>query len=222
MGFLQPYFFFISESLVKLIFLARIGITHYQRQGCRAKRPGSLLQKIDGPSPREKCMNHQADGFFLPKNVQSTHLEDARLSGVNADRLHQGKADFIYPGAQVKKTFNHAGLVTAVTDGESLTLLMCSYSASSICELATSSSSGEVQLGSRPALAELTFLEETPIVKIVCLPKSAASNGPPRGQATSFFGSIQCSKHRVLIHSQLSENGNHRVSGLPASGSKRI
>jgi hypothetical protein len=106
-------------------------------------------------------MRRSADGFFLTVNAQSMRSGDANSSGINADRLAEQKTGSVRFRVQARKPFNHADRVTAVTDGDNLTLLMCSYSAGSIFEFATSSSSGEVNLGSRPVLAELTFLEDT-------------------------------------------------------------
>lgn len=108
--------------------------------------PAALLQKkTAGLHHRERYMNRPADSFSLSLNTQSTHPNHAGLQAVNASQLHREKTDFACLGGQVNKTFNHAHLVTAVTDSYSFTLIVCSYSASSICELAKGSSSGEAR-----------------------------------------------------------------------------
>lgn len=101
-------------------------------------------------------MNHRAY-FFLPKLTQSTRLGNAGLFSSNAGRLHEEKTDFGCLGCHVKKIFNHAYEVTAVTDVNKLTLLMFSYSAGSIFEFATGFSSGEIQVDSRPSLNRANF-----------------------------------------------------------------
>lgn len=111
----------------------------------------------DGLPHREtSCMNHRAY-FFLPKLTQSTRLGNAGLFSSNAGRLHEEKTDFGCLGCHVKKIFNHAYEVTAVTDVNKLTLLMFSYSAGSIFEFATGFSSGEIQVDSRPSLNRANF-----------------------------------------------------------------
>lgn len=156
-------------------------------------------------------MKRRADVFFLPKNAQSTRLGNSGLFGSNAGRRREEKTDFVCPSGEVKKTFNHAYHVTAVTDGDKPTLLMCGYSAISIFEFATGFSSGKIQVDSRPSLYRAGFSWKKPRVKrIGFCRKRQPTSGPYRKQ--DFFESIQCSKHRVLIHSQLPENGNeHRL-----------
>jgi hypothetical protein len=91
-------------------------------------------------------MRRSADGFFRTVNAQSMRSGDANSSGINADRLAEQKTGSVRFRVQARKPFNHADRVTAVTDSDNLTLVMCNYSASSISEPATSSSSGEVNL----------------------------------------------------------------------------
>src|SRR5579864_888038 len=157
-------------------------------------------------------MKRRADVFFLPENAQSMPPSDADLYGVNAGRLHEEKTDFVCPGGQVKKLSNHVYPVTAVTDGDEFTLILCSHSASSIFEFVTGSSSGEIQVDSRPSLNRANFPGRNRELKNCMLPKTAANIGPHREQ--EFSESIKCRKHCVLIHSQLSENGHQRVSGF--------
>ena len=92
----------------------------------------------------------------------------------------------------VRKEINfasHTVSVLGVTYNQYFILLMCSYSASSIFEFATSSSSGEIQVDSRPSLNRANFLEEAPNKKILNgWRKMAASKRPHRGQETSTFG----------------------------------
>ena len=97
-------------------------------------------------------MERQADSLFLPDNAHGTRPGHARLSSANAGQLHREKIDFICLDRQATKSLNHSNQVTPVTDSDNLTLVMCSYSASSIFEFATSSSSGEIQVDSRPSL----------------------------------------------------------------------
>ena len=165
-------------------------------------------------------MNYQADSFFLPVNAQSTRTSDACLFGVNADGIQEERTDFLCLGGEVKKIFNHADLVTTVTDDDNFTLLMFSYSASSIFDFARGSSSGEIQVDSRPSLNRANFPGRNPELKKLDAAENGSQHRAP--SQTEFSDSIWCSTHRVQIHSQLSENGNQRVSGLPASGSKRV
>jgi hypothetical protein len=81
--------------------------------------------------------------------------------------------------------------VTAVTDSFSIALLMCSYPAGFVSDFAAGSSSGEVQLGSRPALAELTFLEEVPINKNCMSAQMAAKQQGPIAIKQQGFSGIQ-------------------------------
>jgi hypothetical protein len=98
---------------------------------------------------------------------------------------------------------------------------MCSYSASSVFEFAAGSSSGEIQVDSRPSLNRANFPGRSPkFRKLEMCRKRQPTSGPVANK--EFSSSIWCHKHHVLIHSSTSENGNQRVSGLPASGSKRI
>jgi len=166
-------------------------------------------------------MRRSADGFFLTVNAQSTRPGDANWSGINADRLAEQQTGPVRLRVQARKSFNHADRVTAVTDSDNLTLLMCSYSAGSLFEFAAGSSSGKIQVDSRPSLNRANFPGRSPrFIKLEMCRKRQPTSGPVANK--EFSSSIQCSKHHVLIHNQLSENGNQRVSGLPASGSTRI
>jgi hypothetical protein len=145
-------------------------------------------------------MRRSADGFFLPVKAQSTRSGDAGLFGINARQIHREKIDFVYLDSREKKSLNHSNLVTAITDGDILTLVMCGYSASSIFEFAPGSSSGEIQVDSRPNLNRANFPGRSPeLKKIADMPRAAAKNRVPSPQ--EFSESIQCSKHSVLIHS---------------------
>jgi len=110
-------------------------------------------------------MKRRADIFFLPKIAQSTRLGNAGLFGSKAGRRREEKTDFVCPSGVVKKTFNHAYHVTAVTDGGNPTLLVCGYSAISIFEFATGFSSGKIQVDSRPSLYRAGFSWKKPRVK---------------------------------------------------------
>jgi hypothetical protein len=162
-------------------------------------------------------MRRSADGFFLTVNAQSTRSGDANSSGINADRLAEQKTGSIRFRVQARKPFNHADRVTAVTDSDNLTLLMCSsYSASSIFEFATSSSSGEIQVDSRPSLNRANFLEEAPNKKILNgWRKTAASKDliAVKGQVRSGFISRAADTTPKFIEIQLPENGNQRRLG---------
>jgi hypothetical protein len=158
-------------------------------------------------------MRRSTDGFFLTVNAQSRRSGDANSSGINADRLAEQKTGSVRFRVQARKPFNHADRVTAVTDSDNLTLLMCSYSASSIFEFATSSSSGDVNLGSRPVLAELTFLEDTRSKNNLngwC--KTAASKRSHRGQGSGLISRAADTTPK-FIEIQLPENGNQRRLG---------
>ncbi|MBZ5490874.1 MAG: hypothetical protein LAO76_08085 [Acidobacteriia bacterium] len=158
---------------------------------------------------------------LIPENAHSTRPADASLFDANACRLREEKIDFVCLDSRATKSLNHSNPVTAVTDSDNLTLVMCSYSAGSIFEFAAGSSSGEIQVDSRPSLNQANFPGRSPkFRKLEMCRKWQPTSGPVANK--EFFSSIQCSKHQVLIHSQLSENGNQRVSGLPASGSTRI
>jgi hypothetical protein len=161
-------------------------------------------------------MRRSADGFFRTVNAQSTRSGDANSSGINADRLAEQKTGSVRFRVQARKPFNHADRVTAVTDSDNLTLLMCSYSASSIFEFATSSSSGDVNLGSRPVLAELTFLEDTRSKNnLNGWRKTAASKDliAVKRRVRSGFISRATDTTPKLIEIQLPENGNQRRLG---------
>jgi hypothetical protein len=109
-----------------------------------------------------------------------------------------------------EKPSHHAHPVTSVTDGDDFNLVMCSYSASSIFEFAAGSSSGEFQVDSRPSLNRANFPGRKPELRNLDIAENGSQHGLHREQA--LLESIQCSKHRVLIHSQLPENGNeHRL-----------
>src|SRR6478735_2459803 len=110
-------------------------------------------------------MKRRADVFFLPENAQSTLPSNAGLSGTKACQLRENKTDFVCLGSHVKRLFNHAYHVTAVTDGDKPTLLVCGYSAISIFEFATGFSSGKIQVDSRPSLYRAGFSWKKPRVK---------------------------------------------------------
>src|SRR5438309_6608277 len=132
-------------------------------------------------------MDRRADGRLLPENAQSTRPEDACLSGINKDRLHEKETDSIRLHDQARKPFNHTDLVTAVTDGDNLTLVMCSYSAGSIFEFATSFSSGEIQVDSRPSLNRANFPGRSPNTKKLRSAEAGSQQrAPSRSKATSF------------------------------------
>jgi hypothetical protein len=128
-------------------------------------------------------MNHQADSFFLPINAQSRRASDAVLFGVNADGINKEQTDFACLGSRKNKSLNHSNLVTAVTDGNDLTLLMFSHSASSIFEFAIGSSSGEIQVDSARVSTELTFLEEARVKNSV----SVESGSPTPGRIVNEY-----------------------------------
>ena len=135
-------------------------------------------------------MNHQAHRFLLQDDVHGTRFGGARLSGVDAGQVHREKIDFVYLDSREKKSLNHSNLVTAITDGDILTLVMCGYSASSIFEFATSSSSGEIQVDSRPNLNRANFPGRSP--KFKRFSTAGAKRQPPKGpiaiKGTNTFG----------------------------------
>jgi hypothetical protein len=166
-------------------------------------------------------MKRRADGFLIPNNAQSIPPSNAGLSGVNAGQFHEEKTNFVCLGSRATRPLNHSNPVTAVTDSDNLTLVMCGYSASSTFEFAAGSSSGEIQVDSRPSLNRANFPGKSPkFRKLEMCRKRQPTSGPVANK--EFSSSIWRHKHRVLIHSSTSENGNQRVSGLPASGSTRI
>lgn len=143
-------------------------------------------------------MNRPADSFSFSVNAQSTRPNDAGLQAAHARQLHREKTDFICLEGRARKSFNHSNPVTAITDSYSFTLLMCSYSPSSMSECAAGSTSGETRVdSSRPQLSWKTNQSKNSSGCAI----AADSNKPHRGQATSFFGSIQCSNNNVLIQS---------------------
>jgi hypothetical protein len=145
-------------------------------------------------------MKRRADGSFLPENAQSTRPADASLFDAKARRLREEKIVFVCLDSRATKSLNHSNPVTAVTDSDNLTLVMCGYSGNSIFEFAAGSSSGEIQVDSRPSLNRANFPRRSPeFKKIGDLPRAAAKNRVPSPQ--EFSESIQCSKHSVLIHS---------------------
>ena len=97
-------------------------------------------------------MSHQADGSFLTEDARSTRPVGASFFGSKACRLREEKTNFVCLDSRATKPLSHSNPVTAVTDNDNLTLVMCSYSANSIFGFATSSSSGEIQVDSRPSL----------------------------------------------------------------------
>lgn len=134
-------------------------------------------------------MARSADGFFLPKNAQSTPPSNARLSGVNASGLHEEKTDYVCLGSRARKSLNHSNPVTAVTDSNNLTLVMCSYSAGSIFEFAISSSSGEIQVDSRPSLNRANLPGRTTELKELDVAENGSQHRAP--SRTKTFGKYQ-------------------------------
>jgi len=163
-------------------------------------------------------MKRRTDGSFLPENVDGTSLRDVGLPVSNAHRLYEEKIDFACLGGRKNKSLNHPYLVTTVTDSNNSGLVMFRYSANSVCEFAAGSSSGEIQVDFRPSLNRAHFPGRSQFQNSVSARRRQPNTGSHREQV--FSNSI--SKNHVLIHSQLSENGNQRASGLPASGSKRV
>jgi hypothetical protein len=171
-------------------------------------------------------MNHRADVFFLPVNAQSTYPNNASLRTVNAGQPHEEKTNFVCLGSRATKSLNHSNPVTAITDGDNLTLVMCSYSASSIFEFATSSSSGEIQVDSRPSLNRAKFPGRYPEFKKIFngWRKTAAGKRPHRDQGTSTFRAVSRAANTTPKFTELNylKTATSATSGLPASGSKRI
>jgi len=159
-------------------------------QDCRAKRPGSPLLNADTYNIERFPMKRRADGSFLPENAQSICPADASLFDAKARRLREEKIDFVCLDSRATKSLNHSNPVTAVTDSDNLTLVMCSYSASSIFEFATSSSSGEIQVDSRPSLNRANFPGRSPEFKRFST--AGAKRQPPKGpiaiKGTNTFG----------------------------------
>jgi hypothetical protein len=107
-------------------------------------------------------MKRSTDGFFLPENAQSTPPSHAGFSGVTAGQLHEEKTNYACLGGRATKPLNHSNPVTAVTDSNNLTLVMCSYSASSVLNLQQAPLPGKFKLIHARVSTELTFLEEPP------------------------------------------------------------
>jgi hypothetical protein len=140
-------------------------------------------------------MKRRADGSFLPENALSLRPADASLFDAKARRLREGKIDFVCLDGRATKSLNHSNPVTAVTDSDNLTLVMCSYSAGSIFEFAAGPSSGEIQVDHARVSTELTFLEEAPSLKDF---QRLAQNGsrqkaPSRSKGQIRSGCISCS-----------------------------
>lgn len=161
-------------------------------------------------------MKHRADVFFLPGTTQSMFPSDADSFGINAGRLHEDKTDFFCLGGQVKKTFNHAWLVTAVTDIDYLALLMFRYSASSsearqalLPEKLELIRAGGASISGRPPR----------VIRSRMAAKSASSKRPHRGQGTSTFRPyfVQLSQRRFMeLHYLKTATAPFRVHLLPA------
>jgi len=151
-------------------------------------------------------MNRPADSFSLSLNTQSTHPNHAGLQAVNASQIHREKTDFACLGGQVNKTFNHAHLVTAVTDSYSFTLLMCSYSASFVFEFAAGSSSGEIQVDSRPSLNRANFPGRSPHnKKLYVRPNGSQKTGPHRCHKDKYVRAISRSYRNAQTQKELND-----------------
>ena len=124
-------------------------------------------------------MKRSTDGFFLPENAQSTPPSHAGFSGVTAGQLHEEKTNYACLGGRATKPLNHSNPVTAVTDSNNLTLVMCSYSASSVFEFATSSSSGEIQVDSRPSLNRVNLPGRTTELKELDVAENGSQHRAP-------------------------------------------
>jgi hypothetical protein len=107
-------------------------------------------------------MKRRADGSFLPENAQSTRPADASLFDAKARRLREEKIVFVCLDSRATKSLNHSNPVTAVTDSDNLTLVMCGYSGSSIFNLQQAPLPGRFKLIHARVSTELTFLEEAP------------------------------------------------------------
>jgi len=134
-------------------------------------------------------MKRRADGSFLPENAQSIRPADASLFDAKARRLREEKIDFVCLD-RATKSLNHSNPVTAVTDSDNLTLVMCGYSGSSIFEFAAGSSSGEIQVDSRLSLNRANFPGRSP--KFKRFSTAGAKRQPPIGpiaiKGTNTFG----------------------------------
>jgi hypothetical protein len=158
--------------------------------------------------------NHRADGPFLRVRVWRAPLQDAGLFSIVTGKLHQAGTISVRPARRVVKISSHAAAVSWVTDGSFVTLIMCGYSASSIFEFATGSSSGEIQVDSRPSLNRANFPGRNSELKNWL---SAKKQQPPKGpisvKVQACSGRRSCSYHNAQIHgTQLPENGTeHRL-----------
>jgi len=118
------------------------------------------------------------------------------------------------------KFTNHTDYVSGITYNHFLTLIMCRYSASSICELAISSSSGEIRLNDSRGSAELTFLEETNRKKESEWLARQPTKGPIGSRGNCVRAVIWCSYHNTQTNgTQLpeTERAPLKVSLLPAA-----
>lgn len=122
-------------------------------------------------------MKRRADDSFLPENAQSTRPAHASLFDAKARRLREEKIDLVCLDSRATKSLNHSNPVTAVTDSDNLTLVMCGYPAGSIFEFATGFSSREIQVDSRPSLNRANFPGRSPeFKKIGDMPRAATKN----------------------------------------------
>lgn len=135
---------------------------------------------------KETHVKHRAGVLLAQRGPRLCPRATSLFNAVTAE-LRGEKAVLLRRASKTIKFTSHTSDVSWVTDRSFDTLLMCSYSASSICELATSSSSGEVQLGSRPALAELIFLEETPDSKNCMSAQIGSQQRAPSRPGNKFF-----------------------------------
>jgi hypothetical protein len=125
--------------------------------GCRVKMDAYNVERFP--------MKRRADGFLITENAHSTRPADASLFDAKARRLREEKIVFVCLDSRATKSLNHSNPVTAVTDSDNLTLVMCGYSGNSIFEFAAGSSSGEIQVDSRPSLNRANFPGRSPEFK---------------------------------------------------------
>ena len=165
-------------------------------------------------------MKRRADGYLIPENAQSRRPADESLSSAEACRLREEKVDFFCLDSRATKSLSHSNPVIAVTDTYSSALLMCFYSASS-------SEARQALLLEKLELIRVgpSFpVTQTQVRVRMAAPKKAASNRLHRGQNDKHVRAVSRAVDTTPKFTELNlpENGNQRVSGLSASGSKRI
>jgi hypothetical protein len=143
------------------------GLCTNHRQAARDQsRPRTKTVGTHGATP----MKHRNGGFILPEHASRARLR-ASLLRVVTGKPRSEKAGFVcWSGPTIEA---HATHVTAVTYSDDFTLIMCRYSASSVFELAASSSSGEIRLNLDRVSVALTLPEE---------PKNKKLNGCSKWQ----------------------------------------